>query len=328
MVYRPPGTIALGLDDHAVAHGPHFDGLTFDERYGGKPERPRERSGRGPKFVAEVPRHVTGGVKAPRVVTRPFHKHGRGRGRKTPRLASGSPPPRRVDARLDRDGFGNQPWVKGRVQDGPQGPMVWEVKHPRCFAVGADGWPGAPLRRIVARAARNPAEWKFVVSHAAAETPVDTHRLVAFSRWRVERGFEDQKSAIGLDQYEGRRYQGGQRHLILSGVSALFLSRMRPEFGGKNRERTECPVHTAVAARIPSWWLNLGPPKELLERTAAEIERAQRRNAAARQGHTQRTRRRLRELGIKLTELPRCMWDTTWRCSVRGPNKIGVGITA
>ena len=40
--------------------------------------------------------------------------------------------------------------------------------------------------------------------------------LVAFSRWRVERCFEDQKSEIGLDQYEGRRYQGLKRHLILS----------------------------------------------------------------------------------------------------------------
>jgi DDE superfamily endonuclease len=138
-VYRPPWKIALGLDDHAVAHGPHFDGLTFDEGYAGKPERPRERSGRGQKFVAEVPRHVTGGVKAPRVVTRPFHQHGRGRGRKTPRRASGSPPPRRVDARLDRDGFRHQPWVKWRVKDGPKGPIVWEVKHPRFFAVGADG---------------------------------------------------------------------------------------------------------------------------------------------------------------------------------------------
>jgi hypothetical protein len=57
--------------------------------------------------------------------------------------------------------------------------------------------------------------------------------LVAFSRWRVERCFEDQKSEIGLDQYEGRRYQGLKRHLILSCVSYLFLSRMRQEFGGE-----------------------------------------------------------------------------------------------
>ena len=94
---------------------------------------------------------------------------------------------------------------------------------------------------------------------------------------------------------------------------------MRQEFGGENRELTECQVHTAVAALIPFWWLNLSPPKKLLERTSAEIERAQRRNAAARKCHTKRTRRRLRESGIKLTELPRCKWDATWPCDIRRP---------
>ena len=80
---------------------------------------------------------------------------------------------------------------------------------------------------------------------------------------------------------------------------------------------TECQVHTAVAALIPFWWLDLSPPRKLLERTSAEIERANRRDAVARKSHTKRTRRRLRESGIKLTELPRCTWDSTWRCSTR-----------
>ena len=79
----------------------------------------------------------------------------------------------------------------------------------------------------------NPAELKFFVSNAPAGTSVQAMLLVAFSRWRVERCFEDQKCEIGLDQYEGRRYQGLKRHLILSCVSYLFLSRMRQEFGGE-----------------------------------------------------------------------------------------------
>src|SRR5262249_10254324 len=70
------------------------------------------------------------------------------------------------------------------------------------------------------------------VSNAPAETSVGVLLLVAFSRWRVERCFEDQKGEIGLDQYEGRRYQGLRRHLVLSMVSYLFLSRVRQEFGG------------------------------------------------------------------------------------------------
>ena len=137
----------------------------------------------------------------------------------------------------------------------------------------ADGLPGEPLHLIVARDVLNPGELKFFVSNAPAGTSVQTMLLVAFSRWRVERCFEDQKSEIGLDQYEGRRYRGLKRHLILSCISYLFLSRMRQEFGGKNPELTECQIHTAVAALIPFWWLDLSPPRKLLERTSAEIER-------------------------------------------------------
>jgi SRSO17 transposase len=233
MVYRPKWKIGLELYDRAVGNGLHFDWMTFDEGYGSKPEFLRELSTRNQKFVGEVPRNFMGWIKAPRVVTRPFHKHGRGSGRKTPRLASGSAPSRRVDAMLQEDGFRNQPWVKWRVKDGHKGPMVWEVKHLRFFPVAGDGLPGEPLHLIVARDVLNPTVLKFFVSNAAAGTSVQTMLLVAFSRWRVERCFEDQKSEIGLDQYEGRRYQGLKRHLILSCLSYLFLSRMRQELGGE-----------------------------------------------------------------------------------------------
>ena len=219
MTYRPKWKIALELYDHAVTNGLHFDWLTFDEGYGGKPELLRELTTRHQRFVAEVPRNFMGWTRAPRVVTRPYHKHRRGRGRKTPRLASGSVPPRRVDAMLDRDGFGDRPWVRYRIKDTQKGPMVWEVKHRRFVPVGEDGLPGEPMHLIIARDALDPEELKFFVSNAPEETSVQVLLLVAFSRWPVERCFEDQKSEIGLDQYEGRRYQGLKRHLILSCVS-------------------------------------------------------------------------------------------------------------
>ncbi len=95
--------------------------------------------------------------------------------------------------------------------------------------MGEDGLPGEPLHLIVARDVLDPDAIKFFVSNAAAETPVGVLLLVAFSRWRVERCWEDQKGEIGLDQYEGRRYRGLKRQLVLSMVSSLFLTRMRQE---------------------------------------------------------------------------------------------------
>jgi hypothetical protein len=67
-----------------------------------------------------------------------------------------------------------------------------------------------------------------------------------------------------------------------------------------------------MAALVRSWWLNgERTPSKVIEKTVKKLARTQKRNAAARKSHTQRTRRRLRELGIKLTELQRCRWGPT-----------------
>jgi SRSO17 transposase len=233
VVYRPKWKIALELYDRAVANGLRFDWLTFDEGYGGKPELLRELATRQQRYVAEVPRSFTGWLDPPRVVTRPYHKNRRGRGRKVPRLARGSRPARRVDARLEDPRLRDQPWQRFRVKDGAKGPMVWECKHVMLTVQGADGLPGETLHLLVARNVLDPDEVKFFVSNAAPGTAVGTLLLVAFSRWRVERCFEDDKSEIGLDQYEGRRYLGLKRHLLLSAVSFLFLARVRQDWRGE-----------------------------------------------------------------------------------------------
>ena len=234
MVYRPKWKIALELYDHALKNGMHFDWMTFDEGYGSKPDFLRGLNARNQKFVGEVPRSFTGWLKPPRIITRAFHKNGRGRGRKVPRLASGSRPAQGVEEMLEEPIFRDQAWQRWRVKDGKKGPMIWEVKHALFHPKDEDGMPGEAMHLLVARNVLDPKEEvKFFVSNAPPETPVSKLLLVGFSRWRVERCFEDQKSEIGLDQYEGRRYQGLKRHLILSCVSYLFLSRMREEFGGE-----------------------------------------------------------------------------------------------
>lgn len=233
VVYRPKWRIALELYDRAIANGLHFGWLTFDEGYGGKPEFLREVATRQQNYVAEVPRNFTGWLKAPRVVTRPYHRGRRGRGRAVPRLASGSRPARRVEELLNDRVLRDQPWQRWRVKDGGKGPMVWECKHSFVTIKDDNGLPGACVHLIIARNVLDPDEVKFFVSNAPPPTGIGTLLLVAFSRWRVERCFEDSKSEIGLDQYEGRRYLGLKRHLIVSAVSYLFLAQVRQEWGEK-----------------------------------------------------------------------------------------------
>jgi SRSO17 transposase len=233
VLYRPKWQIGLELYDRAVGNGLQFDWLTFDEGYGSKPDFLRGLSERRQKYVAEVPRSFTGWLKAPRVVTRAFHKGGRGRGRKIPRLASGSPAAQRVEEMLNHRLFRRQPWQRWRVKDTEKGPILWEVKHAQFHPKDENGLPAAPLQVMVARNVLNPEEIKFFVSNAPPQTTVATLLLVGFSRWHVERCFEDQKQEVGLDQWEGRLYLGLKRHLAISAVSYLFLTRTRQELRGE-----------------------------------------------------------------------------------------------
>jgi SRSO17 transposase len=233
MTYRPKTEIALELHDRARANGIHFAWLTFDEWYGGKPAFLQALDQRLQRFVAEVPRTLMGWIDPPRVTQRPSRR-GRGRGRKVPRIVSGSRPSQSVEHLFWwHPALKEQEWQRWRVKDGEKGPMIWEVKHVPFYLQGPDGLPGPRWHLAVARNALDPTEIKFFVSNAPPETSVGAILLAAFSRWRVERCFEDGKGEIGLDHYEGRRYPGLKRHLILSAISYLFLAITNQRLRGK-----------------------------------------------------------------------------------------------
>ncbi|MCY2990949.1 MAG: IS701 family transposase [Planctomycetota bacterium] len=228
MVYRPKTDIALELYDRASQNGVEFEWLTFDEGYGGKPPFLRALDTRDQRFVGEVPVNFRAWAKRPLVTTRTYRRGGRGRPRKTPRLVAGGPKLQKVADLLKRNRkLRQQPWQRWRVKDGEKGPMVWEVKHMLIYVPDADGLPGKTWHLLIARNPLDPTEIKYFVSNASPETTAEVLLLVAFSRWRIERCFEDDKGEIGLDHYEGRKYVGLKRHLILSAVSLLFLAQTR-----------------------------------------------------------------------------------------------------
>ena len=235
MEYQPKWQIALQVLDRAVANGVSFRYLTFDEGYGGKPEFLRQLAARGQTYVAEVPRTFTGWLQAPYVTDQPYRRHRRGRGRAIPRLGAGSTPAQSVEHHLlHTPALRDQTWKRWRIKDTHKGPMVWETKQVRLIPKGEDGLPAAPLHLIVARNVRDVLEVKFFVSNAPPETAQAELLHVAFSRWRIERCFEDQKTELGFDHFEGRSYLGLKRHQAITAVTHLFLSEVQLQLrGGK-----------------------------------------------------------------------------------------------
>ncbi len=221
VLYRPKWRIALDLLDQAQSNGVNFAWLTCDEGYGGKPEFLREVRRRRQRYVAEVPSNFMGWLKPPRLVWRP---RSLGVGRAASSVA---------DLLRFSPALRGKAWQRFRVKDGQKGPMLWEAKRVPLFPQTTEGDPDWPVHLVVARNVLKPDEVKYFVSNAPPETSLETLLLVAFSRWHVERCFEDEKTELGFDHYEGRNYLGLLRHQAVTAVTHLFLARVREQRRGE-----------------------------------------------------------------------------------------------
>ncbi len=151
-----------------------------------------------------------------------------GRPLKYPRLAANAAGTRRVDEIANNSAtLKKQPWITYLVKEGTKGPAVWEAKRIRIYLSDANGFPTPPRHLIVARNTLNLKEVKLFVSNAAMGTAMEEMMTVAFSRWRIERMFQDAKTELGMDHFEVRSYLSIRRHLILSCLSHLFMAEFR-----------------------------------------------------------------------------------------------------
>lgn len=255
VVYRSKWQIALEQVRRALGNGVRFSWLTFDEGYGGKPPFLRVLDGLGQNYVAEIPANFTGWTRPPEVLYRE-HSRDKGPGRrpKLPRLKVRNTPAAEVRNILTFSPVLREvSWERYHVKDGTKGPMAWEAKRIPFWIKDENGLPSRPHHLIVARNVFKPEEVKFFLSNAPASTPVETLLLVAFSRWRIERLFEDSKTELGMDHFEVRQYPSIVRHLILTCISHLFLA----EF---------CLAHRGEKARadlLPGADGNPGPGADL-----------------------------------------------------------------
>ena len=65
---------------------------------------------------------------------------------------------------------------------------------------------------------------KWYVSTLPADTPLPRLVELAHARWAIEQFYEDAKGECGLDDYQGRRWDGLQRHLALVMLAYSFLA--------------------------------------------------------------------------------------------------------
>jgi len=233
MTHRPKWQIALALWEHAVANGIRFEWVGADEGYGRVPEFLFHLDDRGQRYVVEVPVIFTGWLVKPELLHKEHHPNRMGPKRHFPRLKAKNPSASNVQQLLLHSPvFRKVPWEKFYIKDTTKGPLVWEAKAIK-FYLKRDDIPTRAHWLIVARNVENLNEVKYFVSNAPDGTPLEVLLHVGFSRWHVERCFEDEKSELGLSHFEVRNYRSLRRHLIITAVSHLFLAKVHQTWRGK-----------------------------------------------------------------------------------------------
>jgi SRSO17 transposase len=240
VAFRTKPQIALEQIRRALSNGIRVSFWTFDELYGRDGAFLDELETLGQNYVAEVPANFRGWLREPRVLQRPTPEdmRQRGRRRRFPRLARRNPPTSEVqDLVRHSPVFRRQGWQRFRIRDGERGPMIWEVQRAPFYRKHRDGLPGRMHTLIVAQNALNPGEVKYFVANAApGRNGVTLERLlyVGFSRWPIERVFQQAKDELGMDHFEVRGWRAIHRHLYATGLSHLFCARERQRLREKN----------------------------------------------------------------------------------------------
>jgi SRSO17 transposase len=230
--------LALALLDRAQAWEVPFRFVVADAGYGDKPTMLAGLEERQIPYVCAVERNF--GLRLPAEVqaaaqVEPVKSVGRGR----PTLPRPAPLHRAeaVIAALPERTWQTVVWREGtkgqlgkqcaavRVRRASGDPRWGEhgrsVKHPQ-ITTGPEGWLLAERPRPGEEGER-----KYYFSTLPADTPLERLVTLAHARWTIEQFYEDAKGECGLDDYQGRRWDGLHRHLALAMLTSSFLTLQR-----------------------------------------------------------------------------------------------------
>jgi SRSO17 transposase len=72
---------------------------------------------------------------------------------------------------------------------------------------------------------------KYYFVHLPADSSLRALVALAHQRWAIEQQYQELKSELGLDRFEGRTYPGWQHHVVLTAVAHAYIQRERMRRG-------------------------------------------------------------------------------------------------
>jgi SRSO17 transposase len=227
--------IALALVDRARDWGIPFAAVVTDAGYGDNPNFLEGLEERGLRYVCAV--ESTFGLRLPAEVAAaaaaaPPRRPGRGR----PKLPRPAP---LHTAKALSEALPAEAWQTVTWREGTKGPLRkqftairahWATGSPTAgqsehstshsrVRTGREGWLLCE-RPLSGEGGEQP---KWYSANLPADTRMDDLVRLAHSRWGVEQFYEESKGECGLDNYQGRRWDGLHRHLALVMLAYGFL---------------------------------------------------------------------------------------------------------
>jgi SRSO17 transposase len=286
LAFRTKQDMSLRQLRAAMSGGMSFRWVTADEFYGRSSAWRQGVSELGLWYVVEIPKDVRGWL--PERI-----------GRAAVDSDTGVWEPRAVQDLWRR---GGPSWATYRVKETEKGPEVWEIRVTR-FVPSVNGGREGECRLLIAHNVLT-GEMKYFLSNAPENCPVSALGYVAFSRWRVERCFQDLKGEVGLDHFEVHKYLPLVRHLKLALAGMLFLAIERKHLHDRGpwlwsakavRELVAAVLYSVTEGDFAKRW-----------KRALEIrEYYESRRQAATKSHSKKRLRKFDALGINVDTLPR-----------------------
>lgn len=209
--HQPKTVLALRQIKQALANEVPGRYVTADALYGGAPWWRAELARLGLIYVVEVPNRIYGWIGQ----------------------CQGAPRTLKALAATHRSlRCGQKKYYTTHETD--KGPEVWQCRRV-VFIEQADTAPEVPQYLLMARNVRTK-EVKFFLTNAPRTMSTPACLKVAFSRWRIERCFQDCKGELGLNHAEIRTYRGLRRHFILTAINYYFLQTRVHQSGEKNAD--------------------------------------------------------------------------------------------
>jgi SRSO17 transposase len=238
LTFQTKPKIALALLDRAAEWDVPFRFVVADAGYGDNPTFLAGLEERRLQYVCAVERSF--GVRLPEEVreaaaAKPEKPKGKGRP-KLPRPA----PLYTVEAVIAQQK--ESAWQTISWREGTKGALQKQFLALRVHrATGGGSWGKSGQRANPARVFTGAEGWllaerpvpgeegerKYYYSNLPADVPLERLVTVAHARWIVEQFYEDAKGECGLDDYQGRRWDGLHRHLALVMLTYSFLMLQR-----------------------------------------------------------------------------------------------------